>query len=208
MLGVLGIGDVTDERHPPHAVTSSTLPPGARFGAFRPNQGPNGTFHWGVDIPGKPGDDVTAPEDMVVVHVWTTNVTPPFAGYGPAGLVARGEHSGRHHLLAHLDPKVWVDVPLVGDARPRVGQRFALGERVGVLAPLDVGSHVHWEVRREPVDSPQTRAQNTLDPLVWLAGVDLPGVPPGARSPEPPKRESGSGTLVVLFLIALALTKG
>jgi murein DD-endopeptidase MepM/ murein hydrolase activator NlpD len=105
-----------------------------------------------------------------VRYVWSDNVTPPFVGYGPAGVLAQGD-SGVYHLLGHLDPAGWTDA-----SRPTKGQRFDVGEEIGFPAPTGspgVGAakpHVHWEVRVEPIDSPATRGGNTLDPVQWARG--------------------------------------
>lgn len=61
----------------------------SEWGTFRPNQGPSGTWHWGLDIPARPTTAVVAPESMTVVEVWTGDVAP-FVGYGPAGVLAKG----------------------------------------------------------------------------------------------------------------------
>lgn len=148
----------------------------SEWGTFRPNQGPSGTWHWGLDIPARPTTAVVAPESMTVVEVWTGDVAP-FVGYGPAGVLAKGD-SGVYHLLAHLDPLAWTD-----DNRPTKGQRFDVGEQVGFPSPTVSPSHVHWEVRIKPIDSPATRGGNTLDPRAWRNGIATPKV--GAPSGVP-----------------------
>jgi murein DD-endopeptidase MepM/ murein hydrolase activator NlpD len=112
---------------------------------------------------------------MSVVAVWTTNDKAPFVGYGPAGVLAKGD-SGIYHLLAHLDPTAWSD-----DNRPTIGQRYDVGEQVGFPSRDVAPSHVHWEVRIKPIDSPDTRGGNTLDPLQWANGfsVTKAGAPSG-----------------------------
>lgn len=157
-------------------VPKAPLPPGAKWGVFRPKQGPSGTWHWGVDLPAAWTTVVVAPESMSVVEVWTTNDTPPFSGYGPAGVLAKGD-SGVYHLLAHLDPTAWS-----ADNRPTKGQRYDVGEQVGFPSQDIAPSHVHWEVRLQPIDSPSTRGGNTLDPLAWANGfsVTKAGAPSGS----------------------------
>jgi hypothetical protein len=71
-----------------------------------------------------------------------------------------------------------------------VGQPATGGEGLGRATP-----HVHWEVRIQPIDSPQTRASNTVDPIQWLAGVDVMSA----------KSSSTSGDFLWLFALALIL---
>lgn len=136
---------------------------------FRPQQGPSGTWHWGLDLGSKSGkatEPVVAPERMKIANVWTNDTTPPFTGYGPAGVLAQGD-SGVYHLLAHLDPTAWSSA-----SQPKRGEVFESGEYLGLMNPK-VGSspaHVHWEVRIKPIDSPDTRPGNTVDPIRWLRG--------------------------------------
>lgn len=131
---------------------------GTPFGVFRRK---DGKWHWGVDIAAAPGGAVVAPEDLEVVRVWTADVVP-FVGYGPGGVLARGLETpgGPYHLIAHLD---------AGDV-PTVGEIIDEGSPVGVVSSL---AHVHWEIRREPLDSPSTRSSNTYDPVAWVAGRGL-----------------------------------
>lgn len=107
-----------------------------------------------------------APESGEVVNVFESNRpiagTPRFSrpagfsGYGPRGVVLRGD-SGVWHLLGHLDSVL-----------VRVGERVAEGQTVGVGS---VVHHVHWEVRvaARPA-SGQAVVEVTLDPVAWLRG--------------------------------------
>lgn len=111
-------------------------------------------MHWGLDLAGARGTEVISPERAIVSAVWGDDATPPFVGYGPGGALLRGE-SGWFHLLGHLDPS---DLP-------ELGATLAEGGHVGVMSELE---HTHWEVRRDPIDSPSTRQANTVDPAAWV----------------------------------------
>lgn len=173
------------------------IPPG-----MQNNFGRNGS-HWGLDIPPSPAtsppnqEDVRAPETGVIIDVWqadqatalsTDNTKAPARrrGYGPNGLMIRGD-SGAIHLLAHL--AAW-NVP------PKVGDRVDEGEQVGLIARgVQVGRywfspHVHWEVRQS-VQGTNTAEPDkpNLDPVAWLAG----------------KVKPFGGDLTTLVLIGLAL---
>jgi murein DD-endopeptidase MepM/ murein hydrolase activator NlpD len=158
------------------------------YGVFRPGQD---AWHWGVDLAQGAGEPVSAPERMRVevmrlgVSATATKLAPPLDGYGPGAVIARGD-SGVWHLLAHLDPVWWA----TNAELPVVGRVYLEGEQVGVT-PRAVGSagpHLHWEVRtHRAVDSPATRAGNTMDPLAWLAG----------------KRPSGGTSMTMLVVLVL-----
>ena len=127
---------------------------GTPFGVFRRT---DGKWHWGVDIAAARGTEVVAPEDVEVVRVWEDDKTPPFVGYGPGGVLARAiAPPQRYHLLAHLAP----------GQQASVGDIIHEGERIGEISAV---GHVHWEIRREPVDGPDTRPRNTYDPVLWVA---------------------------------------
>lgn len=145
--------------------------------------------HYGWDLAGSAGDAVRAPEAGTVVAVWVDDATPPWVGYGPGGVELLGA-SGVWHVLAHVDPSsLMVDV----------GEMVAEGELLGRM-PSHVGAagpHVHWEVRTgRAVDSPDTRAGNTMVPGAWLAQVRA-GAPPRGGSPR-----GGWGWLLLLLIIA------
>lgn len=176
---------MTDRRVPTDSVSVGPL---GKFGVFRPKQGPSGTWHWGVDLAEPQGSPVFAPERMTIVAVWRDDKTAPFVGYGPAGVLAQGIGPGNigqphYHLLAHLDPGGWDDngirsdvdaagvvIPLDRVLTPTKGETFEAGQQVGVISNL---GHTHWEIRREPIDSPSTRAGNTYDPLAWVKDGSL-----------------------------------
>lgn len=158
---------------------------GRGYGVFRKTQGPNGTWHWGIDLPAKAGSvAIVAPERSMVAYVWKDNNTAPFVGYGPGGVLLQGTVTGVYHLLGHLDPTAWSDASV-----PTKGQHYDVGELVGYTAPTGsdgVGSaapHVHWEVRVKPIDSPTTRQGNTLDPLAWLNGNSVTLAPTSSGMP-------------------------
>lgn len=158
--------------------------------------------HWGLDLGGRQGELVRAPEAGTVVVSRAVSLDqrdPPWTGFGPGVVLLRGD-SGAWHLLAHLrglafdlDPDV--DAREAGedvtDALEQAGgYRVDLGEVVGELAGLHRRSgggwngHVHWEVRPRPLAGHAA----TLDPLAWLRG-GLPTLFP-KRAEEPAPRRS------------------
>jgi len=149
---------------------------GTPFGVFRQA---DGKWHWGVDIAAQPGTQVVAPEAMEVVRVWSDE-SPPFAGYGPGGVLARAVAlPQRYHLLAHLAPS---------GALVSAGDVVAEGAGVGEVSSL---AHVHWEMRREAIDSPESRPRNTFDPVVWV------------RTGQLVERSRGAGVFLVLLALWL-----
>jgi len=140
-------------------------------------------LHWGVDLGGVAGTQVVAPEDLLVVRTWLDDATPPFVGYGPGGVLARGTDIAlpgkRYHLLAHLDPS---DLP-------EVNRPIREGAHVGVMSDV---AHVHWEIRREPIDDPATRQGNTIDPIRW---VDSGG------------RSRAGGVVLVVFVLWMLISR-
>lgn len=178
--GQKGPNEAAGERDPPAPIPPDVLQTwiqsakykdGRGYGVFRKSQGPNGTWHWGLDVPAKSTVPIVSPERSTVAYVWKDNSTAPFVGYGPGGVLLKGNVTGVYHLLGHLDPSSWSAASM-----PTKGQAYDVGELVGYTAPTGsdgVGAaapHVHWEVRVEPIDSPATRKGNTLDPLAWLNG--------------------------------------
>jgi murein DD-endopeptidase MepM/ murein hydrolase activator NlpD len=167
-------------------------PPPNIASGFKPAGRPN---HFGVDLAGTAGDPVGSPEAGTVAEVWgvdtdgtradntTVAADGRFDGYGPAGVLIKGD-SGVFHLLAHLDPQGWLAPtetslslpPTIAVPRERVfvpakGDKVLEGEQVGRM-PTHVGAagpHVHWEVRKQPIDNPTTRELNTVDPSAWVA---------------------------------------
>lgn len=166
------------------------VPPSTRaWGALRdptPRE-PTGHIHAGVDLGGRPGTPVMAPEAGVVEQVGTLPARPPWTGYPPAVLL-RGD-SGRWHLLAHLNGNAAggrATAPLVS-----VGQRVQLGDVLGYIGPAnpadrsEAHDHCHWEVRTRPH---VTRGSDptytiTIDPVAWLAGEEVPIPQEGPHSP-------------------------
>ena len=154
-----------DSRRPPVELAARYLAAGNLPGGNGYNvQRANGVMHWALDIANPVGAAVVAPEDATVTHRWDDDVTPPFAGYGPGGVLVRGA-SGLFHLLAHMTPAV------------AIGQDVRIGDVVGHTAALAVASHCHWEVRVKPIDSPVRgssypyRGDNTVNPIAWLGGA-------------------------------------
>ena len=135
-------------------------------GAWLARRSEGRRLHAGIDLAMTSTTPCVAPESGEVVSVFESNrpragavrFSRPagFSGYGPRGLLLRGD-SGVWHLLGHL---VSVSV--------RVGDRVAEGQTVGVGS---VVHHVHWEVRvaARPA-SGQAVVEVTLDPVAWLRG--------------------------------------
>ncbi len=98
-------------------------------------------------------------DDNTGLRVPFQGFSAPFDGYGPGVVVAKGD-SGKFHLLAHLGR---IDVSAL--------DVVAEGEQVGNMAPHvgAAGSHTHWEVRDHAIDTPSTRAADTVDPMAWAA---------------------------------------
>lgn len=136
--------------------------PASGYGAKRAR----GVVHYAWDLPGVEDAPVVAPEDAIVTGIryngtgGSVKLPPPWDGYGPGIVLLRGA-SGVWHLLAHVAPSVMVGQTV------REGQDVAtLTRNVGASGP-----HVHWEVRTgRAIDSPQTRAKNTVSPQAWLDG--------------------------------------
>jgi murein DD-endopeptidase MepM/ murein hydrolase activator NlpD len=146
------------------------VPPDTRaWGAVRP-----GHTHAGVDIGGRDGTAVLAPEAGQVLDVGRLPARPPWTGYAPA-VVMLGR-SGRWHLLAHLS----------GGTGPLVvpGQAVELGQTLGYIGRE---RHVHWEVRTRPHARRAVGEDTysiTIDPGAWLEGADVP-FPRGAEGLDP-----------------------
>lgn len=131
--------------------------------------------HAGVDLGGKRGTRVVAPEDMRVLATLEGGklTSAPsvrgvgLGGYEPGAILARGA-SGMVHVLGHLEA-----------LRVGVGDDVPEGAAVGVIGPP---RHVHWEVRK-PDKAPwprSTRMADTVDPLAWLlSGNRTPSSTPG-----------------------------
>lgn len=116
--------------------------------------------HPGLDVNGSAGTPVRSPEAGVVVFA-ADGSQPPFQGYGPWLVIIRGD-SGKHHLLAHLDPNE--------RARAPIGLRTKAGDVIGTVS---AARHTHWEVRTKMVPDfarGETNFTNNTDPVAWLSG--------------------------------------
>jgi murein DD-endopeptidase MepM/ murein hydrolase activator NlpD len=168
--------------------------------------------HWAWDVAGKGGATVVAPESGVVVDVYSSpdpqrkdntsmkgqtaltkatypGIADPWNGYGPGGVLLRGD-SGVWHLLAHLATTT------VG-----VGDRVSGGAVVGTL-PQHVGAsgpHTHWEVRTKALSTLGDRAQTSLNPGDWLRGQA------DNNQPRAPQRGARPGTSAVIIGIGAGL---
>lgn len=190
-----------------------TIHPGGAYLFRRTTQG--NVLHAGVDISAPRGTQVVAPADGVVVAVERQNRSP-FTGYDPMSVVVLDD-DGLYHLLAHMEPATWPIDPRDPDhlTRPVAGERVAAGQVLGEVGKFN---HTHWELRRkflkgDPMDDDLVQ-QNTIDPLLWLAGV--PNVvplgqvnvsthaPPAARPPAPAGNSGGALWIVLLLAIALS----
>lgn len=148
--------------------------------------------HLGVDLAGKKGTPVYAPEAGYIVINALDDVTPPLRGYGPGSVVLLGK-SGMRHILGHLDPEWWRAVAwqipgsitegFIGpDRMPSEGRTYREGEQIGVTSHLN---HVHWEV---------STGGKRYDPLKWAQG----------RAVVQGSSGGGRGGLVLLLLLAIA----
>lgn len=114
-------------------------------------------YHPGVDVVGRAGTAVRAPENGTVFVV-ADGSAPPFVGYGPYLVMIRGD-SGVFHLLSHLSP--------ANASMAKMGARVAEGQVIGTTS---AANHTHWEVRKQPVPgSGRTNLDNNLDPMAWAS---------------------------------------
>lgn len=138
------------------------------LGAWLARRSDGRRLHAGVDLAMDPDTPCRAPEAGTVVETFEANRPRDprrsrpagWAGYGPRGVLMRGD-SGVFHLLAHLD-----------ELRVSNGQRVAEGEVVGVGSAV---RHVHWEVRgqaRPPAGAAVVEISH--DPGAWLRGELVP----------------------------------
>lgn len=209
----------------------------ARWPVDAPRTTPHGAYayprrrrdHHGIDLAGKPGTVVYAPEALTVIAVGRGLSTSGkrtgtvarsgdplavgvgLAGYGPGAVLARGA-SGLVHVLGHLDDS----------ALPAAGAELAEGAVVGTISRV---AHVHWEVRK-PDAYPWPRARrgaDTADPEVWLAAARaLPfqaapdvdeldaatsTVRAAARKLAADVRARAVGEVVLVVLLALAASR-
>lgn len=113
--------------------------------------------HPGVDVNGRAGTPVKAPETGVIVAA-ADGSAAPWRGYGPWLVVIRGDASGKFHLLAHLDPNARAMAP--------IGLRVSAGTVIGKVSSAN---HTHWELRKQLTPgSGGTNFTNNLDPIAWL----------------------------------------
>lgn len=121
--------------------------------------------HPGVDVNGRQGTRVVAPESGVIVAT-ANGANSPWGGYGPWLVVIQGA-SGKFHLLAHLDPATSSLGP--------VGKRVVAGDVVGTTSSAN---HTHWEVRKKltpAFSAGETNFDNNEDPITWLKLSSLGG---------------------------------
>ncbi len=164
------------------------ITPRGAYGDTSPGAHADG--HLGIDLYGKQGTFVRAPEASTVVDVWFNNTTKPFSGYGPGGVLLQGRTSRLFYLLGHLDPKEWTDNPFSVGTKfrtPAKGDFYDLGAPIGKTSALN---HVHFEVRKQRMwQSPETHEDIVLDPktLVESDSVDAaqhrPPAPPASSTP-------------------------
>lgn len=129
------------------------------------------------------GTVVKAPESGVVVAA-ADGSQPPWSGYGPWLAVIKGDASGKHHLLAHLDPAARAMAP--------IGLRVKAGDPVGKVSNAN---HTHWELRRLLTPgSGGTNFTNNVDPVAWLRAN-------GGLSLGPGQLLLGGGAALLIYLI-------
>lgn len=185
--------------------------------------------HHGIDLAGKRGTVVVAPERLLVLatgrglstshkvqgvmersgHALARGVG--LAGYGPGAVLALGLDTGMVHVLGHLDD----------GALPAVGSTVEEGATVGTVSRV---GHVHWEVRK-PDSHPWPRARrgdDTYDPAAYLeAAARLPFTADATAPTSTPRavawldkatttiraaaRASAAAEVTLLVLVALAL---
>lgn len=164
--------------------------------------------HHGIDLAGKAGTLVYAPEDLVVLAVRrgarVERSASPLAagvglrGYHPAAVLALGR-SGVVHVLGHLDDAG----PL-----PAPGQSITEGAIVGQIGAKV--NHVHWEVRdgqRYPWPRAR-RGADTFDPIAWMRGVLAPSTSATPRPVRVSDVELGGWIGLGLVVIAMGYLSG
>jgi murein DD-endopeptidase MepM/ murein hydrolase activator NlpD len=138
--------------------------PTSGLGAWLARRSDGARLHAGVDLPMGRDTVCRAPEAGRVMQTWTASrprdpsaSSPPgWSGYGPRGVLIRGD-SGQWHVLAHLDELLVTR-----------GQWVSPGQPVGRGS---VVRHCHWEVRdvaRPPAG--WATVELTYSPAAWLAG--------------------------------------
>ena len=161
---------------------------------------PDGRTHLGLDLGGKRGTAVYAPEDGEVVARWTSAPinradyradARPWNGYGPAGVMIRGA-SGRYHVLAHL---LASDLAELGPV--------SMGARVGSMSGL---RHVHWEVRTKPHQGRgETHRDIVIDPRTLVDDGVIAAPAAVEVIPTPARRSGATGAGAAVLVVALAL---
>lgn len=177
--------------------------PNGKYGAVRTKDSgascgtkPFPCVHNGLDLAGPAGTEVYAPEDLSVDSV-STGFLPPFTGYDPGVMLARGTKSGVYHLFGHLDPDTiqsptqpgtWWDyatTPLWKSTDQR--NQIKEGEIIGRMSRRN---HVHWEVRQPGWNGART------NPALWIKRYVSPGLDVKSFSDG----GDGEGLLVLLLL--------
>lgn len=143
------------------------IPPTGSSGAWLARRSDGHRLHAGVDLLGPVGTAVLAPEPGTIVLVYrasTPSESPShssprgWTGYGPRGVVLRGE-SGAFHNLAHL-----------GTIETSEGSVLREGARIGTIGQTST-PHAHWEVRRQQGPTGGAAIVEICgDPAAWLAG--------------------------------------
>ena len=170
-----------------------------RWPVARPRATPHGAYdyqralrrHHGVDLAGRPGTVVVAPERIEVIATGrglSTSRTPTgtversghrlavgvgLTGYGPGAVLAVGLDTGMVHVFGHLDAA----------ALPAVGTTLDEGAPIGTISRV---GHVHWEVRK-PDAYPwprSSRGDDVYDPAAVIEAANhLPFSGPAAPPP-------------------------
>lgn len=210
-----------------------------RWPVARPRATPHGAYdyqralrrHHGIDLAGRRGTVVVAPERIEVIATGrglstSRKVTGaversahPLAagvgltGYGPGAILAVGLNTGMVHVFGHLDDA----------ALPAVGATLDEGAPLGTISRV---RHVHWEVRK-PDAYPWPRASrgdDVYDPAAVIeaanrlpfSGPDAP--PPAATSTwlqnatdavrtQARAQAAGEVALVVVALVVFGLRR-
>jgi len=171
--------------------------PGARIpltGTRRYGDARETHTHAGVDLGGRDGTPVLAPEGGTVLAVVQERGRAPWRGYAPCVFLA-GD-SGRFHLLAHLSGS-----PLT----LREGERVELGQQLGTIGAPE--HHTHWEVRTVERRRREPAIDVSLSPAHWLEGEDVSlaagpipaATPPNSRDFLAPAPSSASPQILREF---------
>ena len=175
-------------------------------GSFGWDRG-GGHTHRGVDAPAPRGTPVRATAAGTVTHA-ANALGAHFSGYG-------------RHVVVKTDDGVWLLFAHLETADVKPGDVVKANTLIGTVGDSCFergnpslacdGTHLHFEVSptRYPQDSEATR----LDPLAWLADVDVETSKPKPRNGARPRltstRQSGNGSAigaVVTLVAGLAFT--